>query len=65
MNRTGPTKKTSRTFVSSVIVVAVSLLLTAVIYGWMMWSNCNSEGIADFLVDVREFHTSHAGCDPR
>ncbi|NDK32456.1 hypothetical protein [Nesterenkonia haasae] len=58
-------KKKSRTLVIGVIVVAVSLLLTAVIYGWLIWSNCNSDGIADFFADVRDFHTSYDGCDPR
>lgn len=66
MTHTAPRKKkTSWTLAISIIVVAVSLLLTAVIYGWLIWSNCNSDGLSDFFGDISDFHTSYDGCDPR
>lgn len=37
------------------------LLLTALIYGYLIWSNCNSQGLGDFFSDVRAFHT-YEGC---
>lgn len=38
-----------------------SVLLTGLIYGFLIWSNCESDGIAAFFGDVRSFHTAQ-GC---
>lgn len=38
-----------------------SLLLTALVYGFLIWSNCATDGIAAFSSDVRSFHTAE-GC---
>lgn len=38
-----------------------SVLLTVLLYGFLIWSNCESGGIAAFFGDVRSFHTAQ-GC---
>ncbi|MGJ9371831.1 hypothetical protein [Nesterenkonia sp. CF4.4] len=38
-----------------------SALLTVLIYGFLIWSNCESDGIAAFFGDVHRFHTAQ-GC---
>lgn len=60
------TKKTSQlssrtwALVTTAFVIAC-LALTALIYGFLIWTNCESQGIADFFADVRDFHT-YDGC---
>ncbi|TDS84778.1 hypothetical protein EV640_107176 [Nesterenkonia aurantiaca] len=44
-----------------VSLAAGSLLLTVLTYGFLIWSNCETAGIATFLGDVRSFHTAE-GC---
>lgn len=38
-----------------------SLLLTALLYGFLIWTNCETDGITSFFGDVRSFHTAQ-GC---
>ena len=38
-----------------------SVLLTTLLYGFLIWSNCEADGIAAFLGDVGDFHTGE-GC---
>lgn len=49
----------ARSFLISLAIGSV--LLTVLLYGFLIWSNCGSSGIAAFFGDVRSFHTAQ-GC---
>ncbi|MBE1513654.1 hypothetical protein [Nesterenkonia halotolerans] len=42
-------------------LIVVSIALAVLIYAAMIWSNCGSVGAADFLGDLRSFHSA-TGC---
>ena len=43
------------------LIIAVAVLVTAGLYGTLVYTNCDTNGLVELLTDFRDFHSSD-GC---
>lgn len=43
------------------LVIAIGILVSAGLYLYLVYTNCETSGILDLFGDIRDFHTQ-AGC---
>lgn len=56
------TKKSKQSMIwLPALITIVGILVSIFLYSYLIWSNCDSNGLGDFFTDVRHFHTS-LGC---